>query len=45
MNKLYVSSRGTIETEGEGMLQVRTDPRAPTGPLLAEISGAFVFVS
>lgn len=35
MNKLYVSSYGTIDTEGTGLLQVRTEPRAH-GPQLTE---------
>lgn len=44
MNKLYVSSCGTIDTEGVGLLQVRTEPRAH-GPQLTEHWGAFVSVS
>lgn len=47
MNKLYVSSHGTIETEGTGMLQVRTDPCThgpPAGRVLRGVCFCFLNV-
>lgn len=44
MNKLYVSSYGTIENEGTGMLQVRTDPPThgpPAGRVLRGVCFCF----